>query len=505
MRRALNRPGVAADSLGVQRRWRIPGAAVVAFVLGTALGVASAPAAGATEPPLPDGPAYRAAIVGGADAPDGAYPFAVQLRVVVREDSTGTYLSLCGGALVAAQWVLTARHCVQGVSDDLLRRSTVLVGSQRRGQGTPMSVERATAPVPIGAPIEAANDVALLRLTAPAVGVPTVTLARAADGTLMVPGGNVRTIGWGSTSVMVDRSSGSTLPTTLQEGTLRVLDPALASSGGRAVLARGDGSVATCFGDSGSPLLAVGPDGAWRAVGVTSSGTSCDPSTQRAFFTATAPWESWLVATIGADLPPSAPSTTTPRATADGRPAPVVITPTGPRVVDGGVSAAVTVGAPRDAWLVAGAVTATGRGTWVADAQGRVYATGDAPTFGDLGALALNQPVRGFTPTVTGRGYWMVASDGGIFAFGDAGFFGSTGSIRLNQPITGMAPTPSGRGYWMVASDGGIFAFGDAGFFGSLGGRPLGSPVSGMIAAPDGNGYWLVQSDGTVTAFGSAG
>ncbi|HWD51609.1 MAG TPA: Ig domain-containing protein [Acidimicrobiales bacterium] len=45
-------------------------------------------------------------------------------------------------------------------------------------------------------------------------------------------------------------------------------------------------------------------------------------------------------------------------------------------------------------------------------------------------------------PPATGTGgYRLVASDGGIFSFGDAGFFGSTGALALNRPIVGMSPT----------------------------------------------------------------
>src|SRR5437588_10668190 len=54
------------------------------------------------------------------------------------------------------------------------------------------------------------------------------------------------------------------------------------------------------------------------------------------------------------------------------------------------------------------------------------------------------------------KGYWFVAADGGIFSYGDALFAGSTGALNLNQPIVGMSPTPTGRGYWFVAADGGI-------------------------------------------------
>jgi ribosomal protein L24E len=79
-----------------------------------------------------------------------------------------------------------------------------------------------------------------------------------------------------------------------------------------------------------------------------------------------------------------------------------------------------------------------------------------------------------------GDGYWLVASDGGIFSFGSAPFLGSTGAMKLNQPIVGMTPTSTGSGYWFVASDGGIFTFGDAGFFGSTGAMKLNKPIVGM-------------------------
>ena len=44
-------------------------------------------------------------IVGGSTAPPGAWPWQVALR-----SFTSQYL--CGGALIADKWVLTAAHCI---------------------------------------------------------------------------------------------------------------------------------------------------------------------------------------------------------------------------------------------------------------------------------------------------------------------------------------------------------------------------------------------------------
>jgi len=151
-------------------------------------------------------------------------------------------------------------------------------------------------------------------------------------------------------------------------------------------------------------------------------------------------------------------------------------------------------------WVLEKPAPFGGRGTWMAAADGTVYALGDAPAKGS--APPSRHPVVGLTPTSTGEGYWVVSADGGVFAFGDAPFKGSTGGKLLSAPIVGMAATPTNEGYWLVAADGGVFAFGDALFYGSTGGVSLKQPVVGIAASPSGGGYWLVASDGGIFGFG---
>ncbi len=118
-------------------------------------------------------------------------------------------------------------------------------------------------------------------------------------------------------------------------------------------------------------------------------------------------------------------------------------------------------------------------GYYLTARDGGVFTFGDAHFYGSLGAIKLNAPVVGITPTPDGKGYYLVASDGGVFTFGDAHFYGSLGATKLNAPIVGITPTPDGKGYYLVASDGGVFTFGDAHFYGSLGATKLNAPVVG--------------------------
>jgi hypothetical protein len=155
-------------------------------------------------------------------------------------------------------------------------------------------------------------------------------------------------------------------------------------------------------------------------------------------------------------------------------------------------------------------------GYWLVGSDGGIFTFGSAQFLGSTGAMALQRPVVGITPTADNAGYWLVGSDGGVFTFGDAGFHnsipgigiapaGSAGPRKLNAPIVGMVPSEDGGGYFMVAADGGVFAFGDAKFEGSCPG--IGGCSGAAVAVmPDatGNGYWLVTTTGHVYAFGDA-
>src|SRR5262249_54771355 len=52
-------------------------------------------------------------IIGGQPAPVGAYPWMVSIGIADRPSSLGHF---CGGALIKADWVATAAHCLQRVA-----------------------------------------------------------------------------------------------------------------------------------------------------------------------------------------------------------------------------------------------------------------------------------------------------------------------------------------------------------------------------------------------------
>ena len=103
-------------------------------------------------------------------------------------------------------------------------------------------------------------------------------------------------------------------------------------------------------------------------------------------------------------------------------------------------------------WFFAVAASGAGGGYWRTDADGIIYAHGDASMHGSLSRIRLNRPIVGMAASSTGSGYWLVASDGGIFAFGDAPFYGSIAAPG-SRPVRGMTPTSSGHGYWLVTSE----------------------------------------------------
>jgi secreted trypsin-like serine protease len=204
-------------------------------------------------------------VYGGDDAEPGTFGF---MAALVSNAAPDPYLGqFCGGTHVAAEWVLTAAHCVSDLSPSdfhvLIGRTTL---SKRSGH------KRGVAEIvvhPEYDPDRVVNDVALVRLKR-ASSQPVLQLAAKADRSRWKGGNYVTVVGWGRWE-----TTNPDFPDTLQVARVTIvsdgncslwwlIEPTLNVCAGG--YKRG-----ACVGDSGGPLM-IDVSGRWKQVGVVSYG-----------------------------------------------------------------------------------------------------------------------------------------------------------------------------------------------------------------------------------------
>jgi len=205
----------------------------------------AAPTTASAAPPAGGG-MVQPDIVGGVPAP--AYSFMASMQT-----AGGNHR--CGASVVHANWAVTARHCVSGISPAAL---TLRVGSNNRtAGGVIVSVTNLyTHPT---------ADLAMMRIgTVPAAFLP-VRIA-ATSGPL---GTRTRIMGWGQTC---PNPGCGGAPIALQQ-----LDTSIVADGLCAGIAAASeictnnpgGTRGACYGDSGGPEI-KSINGAWELIGATS-------------------------------------------------------------------------------------------------------------------------------------------------------------------------------------------------------------------------------------------
>jgi V8-like Glu-specific endopeptidase len=233
-------------------------------------------------------------IIGGSYVPDGRWPAMVAVRTTL---SNGT--ALCGGTLIAANWVLTAAHCVmpngQQASVNQITVTSGVVNLADRSAEKRGAAEIVVHPGYSGSTL--ANDIALIRLVSPvSLNTGAMLSTVATDEAWALPGQGVVTAGWGRTSNQTYSTS-----VVLKQVDIAVATPAACKQTwgkyvGETQICVSTPSVGPCNGDSGGPLMASNRAGGHVLVGLTSFGptASCADRNQPTVYTRVSSYIDWI-------------------------------------------------------------------------------------------------------------------------------------------------------------------------------------------------------------------
>merc|ERR1719334_190458 len=223
-------------------------------------------------------------IVGGESTTIEAHPWQISLR------ENGHHI--CGGSLVADNWVMTAAHCVEDAQS--VSSISILAGStsiSHYSRSKVHQVSRVLYHQAYGS--QRGHDIAMIKLTTPvdlsASNTRTICLA---DPTESFSGQTCIASGWGYTR------EGGNVVATLRHVALPIITNSLCSyyMGGvhDKILCAGRtaGGVDTCQGDSGGPLVCQRQDGSWVQAGIVSNGVGCARRNKFGFYTAVAQFDS---------------------------------------------------------------------------------------------------------------------------------------------------------------------------------------------------------------------
>ena len=238
----------------------------------------------------------------------GAQPWMVSLADAY--SNNGYDAHICGGSLIAPQWVLTAAHCVEDMAPsdlDLVINRYTLSSNAGERIGAAQIIEHP------GYANEADgedNDIALIKLSRPATQGQPIALITDATEQLDDPGTTARVTGWGrvpeknleSTDVL----HGVNVPIVSQTVCNNVYDGDVTDDAVCAGFEQGGAD--SCEGDSGGPLIVPNGSG-WVQAGIVSWGgdAGCGVAGQYGVYARLTEYDDWIQGYTGLLASPTNP------------------------------------------------------------------------------------------------------------------------------------------------------------------------------------------------------